>query len=276
MTKLKIAIIFGQKPDFNSSAFKYFILSLNKLQKTYEFFFPDVRRYVFEEGIFKYNDANEIVEEFISSKSIIADFTICINTGAFDNNFFFNCEPETKTAVTTTHIWDKFFSPPSLFDYLVHTIYTCLIYSQITNRTDLLQSADINIHSHPETKGCIADFTRNKIDDRIDIAIGYICEKHSEEITEVFGEEYLHEVQFIIDREWIGYKEEKGSIAYNLKHIFKFDIHKDSGFNLNWWEKCREKFYDIPAEGISEIVKILITAIIASILVKYGISKDSN
>ena len=51
MARLKIAVIFGTIPNFDKYAFKYFILYVNKIQNTYEFFFPDVMSYPFEKGV---------------------------------------------------------------------------------------------------------------------------------------------------------------------------------------------------------------------------------
>ena len=202
---------------------------------------------------------------------MIADHFISIITNSFDNNYFLNAT--NKTSVITTDIWDKHFSPPSLFEYLLHCIYTCLLYSQVVNKNVILTDDQflINIGSHRDTRGCIADFTRQKYDDRIDISLGYICEEHTKEIKLYYGEEYLKEFQFVIERKWIGSIEEKNSVAYNLKHIFKFNINKDSGFNKNCWDKIKDKFYEIPASLTGEILKLGLTVLITYYLIKWGL-----
>lgn len=272
MGRLKIAIVFGQKPNYNTDAFKYFLLSINKVQQTYEFLFPDLESCVFPEQVCSYDSTNKIFQEYIQTNSIIADHCICIITHSFDNNFFFNSE--TDTSVITTDIWDKYFSPPSLFEYLMHSIFCCLIYSQKTTTVQSVEALQTYIDSHTDTRGCIADFTRTKADDRIDIALGYICEQHQNEIKTVFGEQYLKETQLVLERKWIGNQEEKGSVAYNLKHIFKFDINKDSGFNKTLLDKVTEKFYEIPGEMTKEVVKtILIIVLTYFLVVKFGIKQ---
>lgn len=274
MTRLKIALVFGNTPNYDEDAFKYFILSINKFQTTYEFFFPDIDLYPFGDNKCKFSTANKVFEDFVLRTNIVADYSLAIITTSFDNNYFFNAE--TDTAVLTTDIWDKYFSPPSLFEYLMHSIFSCLIYSQKLPREKHLtdEMGVINIGSHRETRGCIADFTRNKYDDRIDIMLGYICEEHKAEIKVFYGEEYLKEVQFIIDRKWIGSIAEKDTVAYNLKHVFKFDINKDSGFNKTFWQKCEDKFYEIPGDVTSEVLKVIMTAVITYLLIKYGIMSN--
>lgn len=129
----------------------------------------------------------------------------------------------------------------------------------------------INIGSHRDTRGCIADFTRHKYDDRIDIMLGYICDEHKKEIKEYYGEKYLNEVQYVIERNWIGDLETKNSPAYNLKHIFKHDIFKDSGFNKTIWDKIKGKFHELPGTIIGEVIKLLLTIIITYYLIKIGL-----
>lgn len=271
MERLKIAVLYGTEPNFDKYAFKYFILYVNKIQNTYEFFFPDVKTYPFEKGIVDFETSHEKISTFIDRNELIADHFISIITNSFDNNYFFNAT--NRTSVITTDIWDKHFSPPSLFEYLLHCIYTCLIYSQIVPEGTVLTDDQfaINIGSHRETRGCIADFTRLKYDDRIDIALGYICDEHSKEIKQFYGEQYFNELQHVINRKWIGSIEEKESVAYNLKHIFKFNINKDSGFNKNCWEKMRDKFYEIPGSLTGEILKIILTALLTYYFVKWGL-----
>ena len=152
----------------------------------------------------------------------------------------------------------------------MHSIYGCLIYSQKSSKA-VKEVPSVIINPHKETVGCIADFAGNKYDDRIDIALGYICERHQDEIRTVFGEQYLDETIMVLERKWIGNLDEKGSVAYNLKHIFKFNIEKDSGFNKTAWDKLKEKFYEIPGNIVGEVLKVILTAFITYLLVKYGI-----
>jgi hypothetical protein len=155
----------------------------------------------------------------------------------------------------------------------MHSIICCLIYSQKLpkERTSSEEMKSVYIDSHDDTRGCVADFTRNKYDDRIDIVLGYICEKHQIEIRLLYGEQYLTETLAILERKWIGNISEKDSVAYNLKHVFNFNINKDSGFNKTFWQKCEDKFYDIPGNLTSEVLKVIMTAVITYLLIKYGV-----
>jgi hypothetical protein len=269
--RLKVAIIYSQKPNFDEYAFKYFLLSLNKLQSTYEFTFPDLDSYVFAEGPIDFSSSLDQLDAFVSNQPILCDFSVGIVTGSFNNNYFFSSGY--NSAIITTDVWEKYLSPPSLFEYLLHCIYCCLIYSE-KKKNDPSNFNDkkfLDICSHSDTRGCIADFTRFKKDDRVDIALGYICDEHKEKIIKVFGEDYLLETTKVLERTWIGKINDEGSVAYNLKHIFKFDINRDSGFNKNFWDKCKDKFYEIPGDTLGEVTKILAATVIAYLLIKLGI-----
>lgn len=140
MERLKIAILFGTEPNFDDDAFKYFILYVNQIQNTYEFFFPDNGNFVFTEkktSKIEFNSCLQKVTDFVLSEKINADHFISIITNSFNNYYFFNASKE--CSVITTDVWDKQFSPPSLFEYLLHCIYTCLIYSQKKNPIFLIK-----------------------------------------------------------------------------------------------------------------------------------------
>lgn len=272
MSRLKIAIVFGTEPNFDWDAFKYFILYVNRIQKAYEFFFPDLDVYTFKKKKkekINWNSSLQEVRNFTLSKKIECDHCITIITNSFDNNYFFNTESD--CSIITTDVWDKHFSPPSLFEYLLHCIFTCLIYSQIKSTESTDEQMTINIGSHKDTRGCIADFTRQKYDDRIDIILGYICDEHKREIKDYYGEDYLKDIEFVIERNWIGDLETKNSPAFNLKHIFKIDIFKDSGFEKTWWDKVKGKFYEMPGTIISEVLKFILIALLTFYLIKLGI-----
>ncbi len=263
------------KPNFDWDAFKYFVLYVNQIQNTYEFFFPDLDNYIFSKS--KKEKVNwslslREVRNFKDLEEIQSDHCISIITNSFDNNYFFNTESD--CSIITTDVWDKHFSPPSLFEYLLHCIYTCLIYSQVKSTEITDEQMVMNIGSHKDTRGCIADFTRQKYDDRIDIMLGYVCDEHQTEIKEYYGEEYLTDLKYVIERNWIGDLETKNSPAFNLKHIFKFNIFKDSGFDKTLWDKIKGEFHEIPGTLISEVIKLLLTVIITYYLIKIGMMPE--
>lgn len=280
MGRIKVTIIYGTEPNFERDAFEYFILHVNKIQSIYEFSFPDIcdengkqvyPKFSNEGKKIGFSKSLETIDVFFKKRNIKSDYGIAIITKSFQNNYFFNAA--SNSSVITTDIWEKHFSPPTLFEYLLHCIYTCLMYSKIVPNDRVLEKEQLNIdmRSHTDMIGCIADFTRQKYQDRIAITLGYVCEEHKEKILQVYGKDYLEQFLYVISREWIGKIDENGSVAYNLRSIFKFNINKDSGFNRTRWEKLQSNFYEIPGTLTGGALKVIITVILTYFLVKWGL-----
>ncbi len=247
MNRKTVSILLTSEPDYDEFAFKYFLLSLNKIQNCYEFIFPEIRDEVIRDyyRAGRHYDVNELFDLFEKDvKSAIEGYSktkpdclINVITASFGKNLFFWSEG--NVAFITTDTWAKYFSPPSLFEYLSHCIIDSLLFME-----------NKNLSSHHDTKGCCLDYTYFKKDDRVDIALGYICDECKQEIINGMGKEYFAEIVHIISREWIGNINDFGSTAYNLKNFFSFDINKDSGFNKTFWEKTKDHFHEIPKEII--------------------------
>lgn len=252
----KVAILLISKPNFNEFALKYFILNMNNIQSTYEFVFPEIDQYFYDEKSYT-SDAlfayfAEVKQEIIFEDE--PDCLINIIQSQIEGNLFFECRD--NITFITTDMWEKLFSPPSLFEYLLHCISAALIFMH----------PKLDLYSHPETRGCALDYTRYKMDDKVDISLGYLCDDCKQAIVEGAGPDYLSDISIMVGRKWIGDINDFSSVAYNLKHFFKFDINKESGFNKTFWERAKEHFPEIP-KGIvialfSGLIGVLITLLV--------------
>jgi len=255
-----VSILLTSEPDYDEFAFKYFLLSLNKIQSYYEFVFPDIgdpdinnyycSDHYEEEELF--NSFEKEVKSKISSE-IIPDYFINVMTPSFGENLFFGCSG--NVAFITTHEWEKYFSPPSLFEYLLHCIIGCLLY---------MRNIGLSGHKY-DTKGCCLDYTYFKTNDRVDIALGYICDECRGKIIDRVDKEYFAEITRMINREWIGNINDFGSVAHNLKSFFRFNINRDSGFNKSSWDKVKDYFYGLPRDvivlALGALIGILVTTL---------------
>jgi hypothetical protein len=77
-------------------------------------------------------------------------------------------------------------------------------------------------------------------------------------------------MQLVISRKWIGGISDSGSVAFELKHSFRFDIERDSGFKKTLWEKIKARLGELSLE----VVKTIIQAIIAAALLYLGLKKS--
>lgn len=258
MSRYKVAICLASKPNFDSTAFKYFLLSANQLQSHYEFVFPDIDGYPLNKSSYSSDELCKYTEVAISIKNLKADYFIFVITSKITGNYFSTSYSNISTI--TTEGWERHFAPPSLFEYLIKSIVCCL----------LVMDPKTNLSFHDEVRGCLFDYNRIKSNCRAGVALGYICDEDAEIIEVAYGQSFLSEINNILGHKWIGSLAEVGSIAHNLLHTFHFNIEKDSGFNKTYWQKSKEKLADLP----TEFIKILLTAIIASlatiVLIKFG------
>lgn len=258
MNRKSVAIIFGTKPNFERVPFKYFVLGLNRVQAEYEFTFPDC-----EDGAEGTpTDKKSLYTYFSDLKKVAGispDYWIVIVASPIEGNVFFTTEG--TTTIITTDSWNKHFSPPSIFEYLVHCISAGLVFMH----------PKLDLSSHEDTRGCLLDYTRLKEDDRIDIALGYICDSDRKHIEAKLGAGYFQAVQSMIDRKWLGSIEIPGSVAYQLKAFFNFSIDRDSGFHKTFRQKAIEKFEDYPLEAAKLATEAVIAILLAFILLKLGL-----
>ena len=248
MIRQKVGILLGapttcwaasSRRDYDVLPLRYFILALNRVQTAYEFSFPD------HEPVptAKECTEEELLQKVESIRGAISpgvDYLIIITTSRISGNLFFTTA--SPVAAITTDTWEKYFSPPSLFEYLLHCLSACLLFMH----------PKLHLDSHRDTRGCVLDYTGWKPDDRVDIALGYICDSDRTHIRQRLGDSFLEEMHSVISRKWIGSTNDHGSVAYNLKHYFRFDIDRDSGFNKNFWERAKAKFDEVQARDLKQ------------------------
>ena len=124
----KVAILLTSEPNFNEYALKYFILSMNNIQSTYEFIFPEIHRYYYNEENYSSADLFDLfagVKQEIEFESE-PNYFVNIIQSKINENWFFDCHDD--MTFITTDVWEKLFSPPSLFEYLLHSITAALIF----------------------------------------------------------------------------------------------------------------------------------------------------
>jgi hypothetical protein len=267
----KVAIIYGPDIDFNELGFEYYILQLNKLQSIYEFCFPDVDDELFtgfdpvKDDLFTFfhaardqekKDVENGDEEQVYIEEGHPQYYIIIIGSKIKGDLFMNWEDEGDTALITTNRWEKDYSPPSVFEYLLNSICSVLILIDKKN----------DIETHLVTRGCAMDYTRIKDNVKIDATIGYLCDDCQKKIEKGKGIDFLNELKKMVDRAWAGDINTFESVSYNMKKYFKFNIDKDSGFNKSFWEKARDHFDEAPKDIIVAFVGAVVGAVIALLL----------
>jgi hypothetical protein len=186
--------------------------------------------------------------------------------------------------IITSRGWERDRSPPSLFEYLLWTVFRCVLQSlsselsegDLKKRRGLGTYQDKNGETKDddmETKGCLFDFTHRRISvsnhsfcTNCDVKLALLQNSISDKV------EHLHltrDVNFILEGNWLGSTEEKGTPIYNLKRIYKYDVERNSGFNKRLWEKFRDSIFDKGAEWtVGTILVAIISGIMAFLMPK--------
>jgi hypothetical protein len=250
--RILVNVYLASHQNIDVLGFKYVILSLNNHQNLFEFCFPDVEEQLTSSNEVSKVDLVNFCKSTINLVNIEASYHIFLIRQKITGNYFSVCEE--NIAIITTDKWEKYFSPPSVFEYIID--------SMIANILVMNSENDILFHSN--TFGCIWDYKRLKSQIRANIILGYICDHDKNKIIRKYGEEYFNQIQNIVSQKWFGEIKNRGDIAYNLKHCFKIDINKDSGFKKSFWEKTKDKFVELSFS----IVILILTAII-SIITSY-------
>jgi len=249
----KISILFLSKPDFDEYACKFLVLNLNKIQNCFEFVFPEVREHPFQgKNHYDQIDIHKDFLDILQKKEIIANYFIGITNAIIGPNLYWTALD--NKAIITTGEWQKYFVPPSVFEYIIHSIVSSLI---------CIIDFSAGIGSHKDTRGCCLDYTFYKRDKKGDIGLGYICDNCKTKIIEKLGKEYLECFETINSLEWLGDVTKRGTIASDMIKYFKIDLDKDTGYYKTFWEKVKEHFSMLPKDIILTILNAIIAALVA-------------
>lgn len=186
-----------------------------------------------------------------------------------DEGYFFRIsknDSEQRAALVTSKDWDRNFSPPSLFEYIVFSVFTCSLYF-------IAHDFGSDLKPHKD-KGCLFDYTYYKPYRRILVSSPILCtscrnilgELESTITRKCPGEEVplLSNINVVLNRKWMGSPDERDSPLFNLKKNYKYDVDRNSGFYKGTLEIFKDSIIDnLPQWIVGTIVVGLIGGILA-------------
>ncbi len=250
----KVAIWFEGEQEFDLVPFIFFVVSANTAQPSFQFCFPDPP----VDSTYKTAKQRLDLEEEIFKDTY--DVYVFITASYMDGNLFFT--QYGSLVHLTTYGWQQNFSPPSVFEYLFHSIMCGALYALCPD-----------VHHHEFTTGCQFEYTRIKELDRVDIALGFICRDHCDSLRAQLGEKVLTDVENLFKFGWLGRSDEQGSIAYKMIDLFNYDIRKDSGYKKTFFERVQSNIDMIWFDMAKERFKGAVLIIVAALLFKFGLQK---
>jgi hypothetical protein len=183
-------------------------------------------------------------------------------------------ESKKLLGLITSKDWNKNFSPPSLFEYIVSSVFICGIFF-------LNYDCGGTLRPHKD-KGCLFDYTYYKPNRRINISNSNLCLGCSEKLEELESlidthtkkkSNLLKNVRSILDHKWMGSPDERNTPLYNLKKNYRYDIDRNSGFYKGTLEKFRDSILDKFPEWT---IGTIIVGIIGTILAILGIGNGGK
>jgi len=170
----------------------------------------------------------------------------------------------------TTDEWEKSFSPPSLFEYV---LFGVLKNALISLSCDL----ECALEYHWETKGCIFDRSDWKYERKFAVSSPNLCNKCKEQITKLDEklDQYSKQnpslsetISKVFNKKWLGKPDERNTILFNLKKDFKYDIDRNSGL----YKTILEKFSDSVINNLPQwVIGTIITVSITGLLILLGV-----
>lgn len=241
--------------DFDQVACAHFLLQINSIQDLFNFqiITPGIGKL----GNVRLNalplDPNQMllwfngkiyeIEQIMDSDM---DYWIGITSKGIGQNYFLRIGKKEeslsdKIGMITSELWQRNYSPPSLFEYIALTGFTCGMYFINYNFNGSLKPH--------KTRGCVFDFTPYKPHHRILVSNPTICLHCKTKIEQLQGE--IHEqtgidlilfdgIKEVISRKWMGSLKELDSPIYNLRKNYKYNVDLNSGFYKKPLEKAKE------------------------------------
>jgi hypothetical protein len=261
MSEFRVAIWFEGDQEYDILPFVFFVSSANIAQKSFQFYFPDPPNSLNYEEAVRRMEAGQTIFLDLTNTPVHYDVYVFVTAAHMKDNLFF-VEYGPLVHITTFG-WEEYFSPPSVFEYLFHSTMCGALYA--------LTGID---HHKYSTMGCQFEYTRLKEYDRVDIALGYICREHRQQISESLGEIVLADSEHLFKFSWLGKPDDYGSVFYKMKELFSYDLRKDSGYKKKFLERAQANIDDLWFDMGKEIFKAVIYIFVAYLLVKFGLKNQ--
>lgn len=276
---IRVGLVLAAFPREKETAFKYFLLLLNRLQKTFEFAFyepPENDPFIRLLGSGEVLDADETrghllgfaellrrraegqVREFDLSSSYPAQIVI-ISLATLSNYHFLIRRKH--VSLLALGEWDRSMAPPSAAEFLQVAVLRAA-YSALEG------GAWNSIHLG--TRGCIFDFTANLEDTRFMTLTGLgVCEECERALKQDGMARSSTEIREVVNRSWLGARGTPGTPA-NIMAQFGYDLFLTKGFTSTLRERVRQLLEE---DAAKELIKIIFAVILAGLVFWLGWKK---
>jgi hypothetical protein len=148
---------------------------------------------------------------------------------------------QNDVAVISVAQWDENYAPPSAAEFVLSSV----------QRVALRLCFGRMIGSHYPTRGCIWDFNVHQPDARIGLSLGWLCRTCMMQLKTQASDSEIAEIEKLLIGDWIGRKNDPGSVSSTLAHLYSFDLARTKGLSPGFWSF-------LPQTAISELTKAAI------------------
>jgi hypothetical protein len=277
---IRVALILASFPSETASAFKYFLLLLNRLQHVFEFEFheppnndPFIRYIQSKKRLnadrtrdqlipfsARLKEAfNQRIHHFDLSETYVSQ--IIIISLATLTNYHYLIRRENVTLLTLGE-WDRSMAPPSAAEFLQVAILRAA-YSAL--------EGEVWNSIHLGTRACMFDFTVNLDETRLMTLVGLgVCSECERALIADGHPKAPNEIRRILERSWLGDRNTPGSPA-SIMSQFGYDLFLTKGFTTTFRERVKQSLQE---DAVKELIKLFFAILLAGLLLWLGITRS--
>lgn len=276
---IRVGLVLVAFPHEKSTAFKYFLLLLNRLQRTFEFAFYEapsddpLNAWLGSGNVLSANETREQLlgfadrlhlsaEEQINAFDLSSSYPsqIVIISLATLSNYHFLIRRR-HVSLLALGEWDRSMAPPSAAEFLQVAVLRAA-YSALEG------GAWNSIHLG--TRSCIFDFTDNLEDTRFMTLTGLgVCEECETALMRDGLAKSAVEIREVVNRSWLGSRSVPGTPA-NIMAQFGYDLFLTKGFTSTLRERVKQLLAE---DAAKEFIKIVFAMLLAGLLFWLGWKK---
>jgi hypothetical protein len=271
----RIALLFVGFENANLAAFRYLILQLNRLQKSFEYeITPQSDDSFFARLSPKRSvDRNEVKNdiprfsahylEFLESQNLAyglkeepATYYLAITLARFTDDYY--STRRANVSVLALGSWKSVMAPPSILEFII----TLVMRESVASISPSIRGS-----VHLGTKGCLFDFTPGLDEVRLKVLSGFVC-SHCVEAMRADGlQNVTPELITVLGKAWLGEHSDSDSPAAVTAKL-GYNLFATKGLKASVWEKAAET---LQTEGVKTLITFVSAVGVAYILFVLGL-----
>lgn len=276
---IRVGLVLAAFPREKSTAFKYFLLLLNRLQQTFEFAFyeppasdpfigwlvskgklddDEARNQLLGFADRLRRSAEKQINEFDLSSSYPSQIVIISLATLSKYHFLIR---RGHVSLLALGEWDRSMAPPSAAEFLQVAVLRAA-YSAL--------EGGVWNSIHLGTRSCIFDFTPNLEDTRFMTLTGLgVCKECETALMRDGLAESAVEIREVVNRSWLGSRSAPGTPA-NIMARFGYDLFLTKGFTSTFRERINQLLTE---DAAKEFIKLVFAVILGGLLLWLGLKK---